>query len=229
MNNKRVLTYICLTLFLVGLFSGVVLGYYVLPKLSNISNSLNNQSVYTVENKCEPIEEEVGDECSISVDIEGSVKHPGVYCLEGGSLVVDALNISGGLIKGYAKEYISRKINLALPLRNNQKIYFPFEKDTDCKIQEFSVVAQDIEDNFNDANSSTGTNDSSSTEGSDSGTQCVNINTALKDELITLNGVGDSTAQKIIAGRPYTKIEDLLNVSGIGVATLNKFKDKICI
>jgi competence protein ComEA len=49
------------------------------------------------------------------------------------------------------------------------------------------------------------------------------------EELETLNGVGPSTAQKIIDGRPYTKIEDLLNVSGIGEATLNKFKDSICL
>jgi competence protein ComEA len=58
---------------------------------------------------------------------------------------------------------------------------------------------------------------------------CISINNATLQELETLNGVGPSTAQKIIDGRPYTKIEDLLNVSGIGEATLNKFKDSICL
>jgi competence protein ComEA len=57
----------------------------------------------------------------------------------------------------------------------------------------------------------------------------VNINTATKEELTTLNGVGESTAEKIIMGRPYTQVEDLLNVSGIGEATLEKFKDMVCI
>jgi DNA uptake protein ComE-like DNA-binding protein len=46
---------------------------------------------------------------------------------------------------------------------------------------------------------------------------------------MTLNGVGESTAEKIIMGRPYAQIEDLLNVSGIGEATLAKFEDMICI
>ncbi|MBP5204295.1 helix-hairpin-helix domain-containing protein, partial [bacterium] len=38
-----------------------------------------------------------------------------------------------------------------------------------------------------------------------------------------------STAQKIIDARPYTKIEDLLNVSGIGENTYAKFKELICV
>jgi competence protein ComEA len=57
----------------------------------------------------------------------------------------------------------------------------------------------------------------------------VNINTATKEQLITLNGVGEATAKRIIDGRPYSQINDLLNVSGIGEATLAKFKDDICI
>jgi competence ComEA-like helix-hairpin-helix protein len=69
---------------------------------------------------------------------------------------------------------------------------------------------------------STGTTD-------ESGVDCVNINTASKEELTILNGVGDSTAEKIIQGRPYTQVEDLLNVSGIGEATLAKFEDMACI
>jgi len=206
--------------FLLGFFLGALAIYYVLPRLGKISNNLKEQSVYIVENKCEPIEEE-RPECPIRVDISGAVNVPSVYCFDEGSIIIDALNTSKGLKKGYAKEYFSRKINLALPLRNNQKIYIPFEQDVDCKLQEFVVIAKDVEDNFNDTETNTDTGDE--------GTECVNINTATKEQLTTLNGVGDSTAQKIIDARPYTQITDLLNVSGIGQATLDKFKDKICI
>lgn len=203
---------------LLGFFLGALAIYYLLPKLGKITNHLKEQSVYVVENKCEPVVEE-SNECSIRVDISGAVAVPSVYCFDEGSIVLDALNASKGLKKDYAKEYLSRKINLALPLRNNQKIYIPFEKDVDCKLQEFAVSAKDIEDNLNDTETNTG----------GTNTECVNINTATKEKLTTLNGVGESTAQKIIDGRPYAQITDLLNVSGIGQATLDKFKDKVCI
>lgn len=206
--------------FLLGFFLGALAVYYLFPQIGRISNNLKEQSVYVVENKCEPIEEEK-PECPIRVDVSGAVNVPSVYCFDEGSVVIDALNTSKGLKKGYAKEYLSRKINLALPLRNNQKIYIPFEHDVDCKLQEFSVIAKDVEDNFN--------NTETNTDAGNEGAACININTATKEQLTTLNGVGDSTAQKIIDGRPYTQITDLLNVSGIGQATLDKFKDKICI
>lgn len=217
--NRRYI-YVSIMFFLLGFFLGALALYYLVPKLGKIGNNLKEQSVYVVENKCEPVVEEKGG-CSIRVDVSGAVVIPSVYCLDEGSIVIDALNISGGLKKGYAKEYLSRKINLALPLQNNQKIYIPFEKDVDCKLQEFAITAKDIEDSLSNTTENTDTENNSTT--------CININTASKEELTTLSGVGDSTAQKIIDGRPYTKIEDLLNVSGIGQATLDKFKDKICV
>lgn len=61
----------------------------------------------------------------------------------------------------------------------------------------------------------------------------VNINTADSQTLQTLNGVGPSTADKIIAYRedngPFSKVEDLMNVSGIGKKTFEKLQDGITI
>lgn len=60
----------------------------------------------------------------------------------------------------------------------------------------------------------------------------VNINTASKEELLKLPGIGGVTAEKIINYRDnnnFTKIEDLKNVNGIGTATYNKLKDLICV
>ncbi|MEK7068758.1 MAG: helix-hairpin-helix domain-containing protein [Patescibacteria group bacterium] len=59
----------------------------------------------------------------------------------------------------------------------------------------------------------------------------ININTADKTALSTLNGIGDVKAQAIIDYRgtngQFGKIEDIMNVSGIGDATFNKIKDHI--
>ena len=57
----------------------------------------------------------------------------------------------------------------------------------------------------------------------------ISINNASQAELESLSGVGPSTAQKIINGRPYGKLEDLMNVSGIGQVTYDKLKDGICL
>lgn len=64
------------------------------------------------------------------------------------------------------------------------------------------------------------------------GNNLVNINTASKEELLKLPGIGEVTAEKIINYRDnnnFTKKEDLKNVNGIGMATYNKLKDLICV
>jgi comEA protein len=66
---------------------------------------------------------------------------------------------------------------------------------------------------------------------SDSGLHSLNINTATKNELIGLPGVGESTADKIINYRDekkgFRKIEDLMKVKGIGKKKFEKIKDYI--
>ena len=60
----------------------------------------------------------------------------------------------------------------------------------------------------------------------------VNINTATKEELTTLSGIGESKAEEIITYRkstPFKTIEDLKNVSGIGDATYEQIKNHITV
>jgi competence protein ComEA len=112
------------------------------------------------------------------------------------------------------------RINLSELITDHQKIYIPFQEDVYCEIKSVQYVnslespSQQTEETNNI---------------SDSTQSCINLNTATKDQLMTLNGVGESTAQKIIDARPFEKPEDILNVSGIGQATYDKFKDDICV
>jgi hypothetical protein len=50
------------------------------------------------------------------------------------------------------------------------------------------------------------------------------INTASKADLVSLNGIGENLAQKIIGGRPYTKVKDLTRISGISNAKLESLQ-----
>jgi competence protein ComEA len=180
--------------------------------------------------------------CTIYVDVSGAVKKPGVYCLEESALVIDAVNKAGGFSKDASIDFIHRKINLAQPLVNNQKLYFPKREELVCELKPLLDEGRSISGTYNKPVTQLPTTEpyidqnppplsspdiTNPTNNQDS--ECVNINTATKEELTTLNGVGEATAEKIIMGRPYTKVEDLLNVSGIGEATLAKFRDMVCI
>ncbi len=180
--------------------------------------------------------------CTMYIDASGALKNPGVYCLEDGALVIDAVNKAGGFSKEASTTFIHRSFNLAQPLVNNQKLYFPKKEELVCELKPLLDEGKGISGTYDEPVTQLPTTEpyidqnppplsspdtTNPTNNQDS--ECVNINNATKEELITLNGVGDSTAEKIIMGRPYTKVEDLLNVSGIGEATLEKFKNMVCI
>jgi DNA uptake protein ComE-like DNA-binding protein len=63
----------------------------------------------------------------------------------------------------------------------------------------------------------------------DEGSRCVNVNTADVAMLSTLPGVGDALAQRIIAARPYTTVDDLQRVSGIGPRSLDGFRPFVVV
>lgn len=61
---------------------------------------------------------------------------------------------------------------------------------------------------------------------------CINLNTASVEKLQQLRGVGPKMAERIIAHRKrfgsFKRINDLMNVKGIGAKTLAKFREKVC-
>lgn len=138
---------------------------------------------------------------SLKVDVEGAVMKPGVYELETGSRVQDGLVAAGGLASGADREYVSKNVNLAAKVVDGAKIYIPKKGEP--------PFAPPV--------------------GGASEGQAVNINTASVAELDKLYGVGQATAEKIIAGRPYSKIEDLLEKKVLGQAIYEKIKEKVTV
>ena len=146
------------------------------------------------------------------VHITGAVRHEGVYWLEQGFIVQDAVEAAGGLLSGAD----TKCINLAMRLNDGMHIHVPYEYDADKNWLPDSGHALA-------ADGSSG----------QSGETRVNINTATLSELTTLNGIGESTAAEIIAYREehgrFEKIEDIMNVPGIKEAKFNRIKKYITV
>lgn len=222
MSTKKIILF-CVISFLCGIGICFVTLKYIFPNIVNVEQDLKGENVYEVEhNEC-PVEEKK-DECGMYVDVSGALNNPGVYCLEEGSLVVDAVKKAGGFTNEVALSYIERSINLSMPITEHQKLYFPSTSELICELKPFTLKEEEVIPNQETNEENNNADDPLTDE-----KKCININTATITELDSLDGVGASTAQKIIDSRPYSSTSDLLKVSGIGEATYNKFKDNICI
>ncbi|WP_446898724.1 helix-hairpin-helix domain-containing protein [Clostridium sp. LBM24168] len=146
-----------------------------------------------------------GSSGDITVYINGEVKNPGIYKLKSDSRIGDLIKTSGGF-KDDADTY---KINLAKKLKDEDYIYID-------KIQKEEESGKSV-----GVEGKSGLDEDG----------VVNINTASIEELKTIPGVGDITAQNIIDYREqngdFSSKEDIKNVDRIGDKTFEKMKDKI--
>jgi len=140
----------------------------------------------------------------IYVYVCGCVMNPGVYDLYENMRVYEAIEMAGGMTDNANYNYL----NMAEFLIDGQKIYVPDMNE---------VMSNQVSPQALDNSSST----------------LININSATKDQLMTLPGIGESRADDIIAYRvtnnKFETIEDIKNVSGIKDAAFNKIKDLIVV
>ncbi len=142
----------------------------------------------------------------VVVDIAGSVENPGVYQMEVGSRIGDLIIAAGGLSSSAHREWIAKNVNQAARLIDGTKVYIP---SVDEPIEELVQGQNDVLGVSYDT--------------------VININLASESELDTLPGVGPVTANKIIANRPYQRIEELKDRKVVGQATFEKIKDLIVV
>lgn len=141
----------------------------------------------------------------IYVHVCGEVNQPGVYCLPAGSRLYEAIEAAGGLKEGAAAE----SLNQAQEAKDGQQIYVP-------SIEE--PLKEGVYDEGEQAEASDGK---------------INLNTAAKEQLMTLTGIGEAKAAAIIRYREenggFQSIEELMEVEGIKEGVFNKIKDQIKI
>ncbi len=139
----------------------------------------------------------------VTVDVAGKVRRPGIAVLPAGSRVVDALEAAGGARRGIDLT----SLNLARPLVDGEQV-----------LVGLAAVP--------------GAAAAAAPDGTDPGA-IVNINTADQATLETLPGVGPVTAQAIMGWRTehggFTAVDELLEVDGIGDATLEQLIPHVTI
>lgn len=139
----------------------------------------------------------------IAVYICGAVKHPGVYSLLNGQRICDAVKAAGGFRKSADRS----AINLAKILADGEQVIVVSKKQA--------------------ASGNKNNNSQPQKEG-----RLVNINTASKEELMSLPGIGESKADAVMDYRlscSFKSIEDIKNVAGIKDGVFNQIKDQITV
>lgn len=139
----------------------------------------------------------------IMVDVKGEVIKPGVYEIDGSARVNDVITLAGG----FTDDADVLPVNLAQKVQDEMTIIVPKIGETD------------------------GLSDPQNFGSQSNGGGKIRINYASQEELETLPGIGPAKALAIIQYREdqgfFTKVEDLLNISGIGEKTLENFREEI--
>ena len=137
----------------------------------------------------------------IFVDVKGAVKHPGVFETTKDKRVKDLIEEAGGLLD----DADTSTLNLSQKVKDQMVIY----------VLKHGEKPKQISDGGS----------------SSSNTDVININTANKEQLMKISGVGKTKAEAIISYREkngdFKKKDDITKVRGIGKATFEKIKDKI--
>lgn len=154
----------------------------------------------------ESVSENTAVEEYVDVFVSGCVNNPDVYTLKKGSIINEAVKMAGGFSERACKDYV----NLAKKLEGGEHIIIPSVDEVESA--GFQISSEEVKDSQSKT--------------------LVNINTATKEELMSLPGIGERKADSIIEYRKskaFSSLEDIMNIPGIKEAAFNKIKDKICI
>lgn len=185
-----------------------------------ISSNNSNSDIYEdfeSSNEAEEDEEVI----TYFVDIKGEVNNPGTYEVLPDTRVLDVIEKAGGLTEN-ANTSVN---NLSLKVKDEMVIIIYSNEE----VSNFSKVKEKESQVSKTCNSSDIKNDTCISN--DSLSSLVNINTASKEELMALTGIGEAKALDIISYRDnnglFNDISDITKVPGIGDSLYAKIKDFI--
>ena len=223
-RHKKELIMGLIILIIISISIFLIIKYRPKPKKESKKETIEKNIVEEKEEKVKAEKEE-----EYKVDIKGAVITPGLYSLPKSSRVIDVINKAGGL-KDNAN---TTPINLSLKIKDEMVIIIYTNEEVEnfvkTKEKEARMIKECNEFNNlrNDACINTKSNKETKVEGK------ININTATKEELNTLPGIGSSKAKSIIEYREkvngFKEIDELKKVKGIGEELFAKIKENIII
>lgn len=163
---------------------------------------------------------------TLVVHICGAVSAPGVYELPAGSRIIDAVEAGGGFLP----EADEACCNLAEEIVDGCQIYIMTKTEScaDGQTEKKAGIQTSPDSDMQTTDRNVRSNSAPALENG-----LVNLNTADVAALMTLPGIGESRAKAIISYREqhgaFTKIEDIMKISGIKQAAFSKIKDKITV
>lgn len=173
-------------------------------------------------------EQESEEKKEVKVDIKGAINLPGIYSLNNNSRVIDVIEKAGGLTENADTSVI----NLSKKLQDEMVIIIY----TKAEVREFERTKekeQALQEKCNQKDDNALKNDACITATDKATNKKISLNTGTLEELMTLTGIGESKAKDIIAYREknghFKKVEDLINVPGIGESTLAQIKKDITL
>ncbi len=200
--NKKEIYVVALLIFAILTGSGVLI--YRDQQTGNITVVTELGEEVSFDSNGDSQEQALEEEARyIYVDVSGEVKKPGVYKLDEGSRVFEAIEEAGGI----TEEAFTDNINMASLIFDEQKVHIPSKN-------------QDVTNGNHEGLY-------------DEGVYRVRINTASQSQLEGIPGIGPVIAGRIIEYRvengPFATPEDIMNVPGIGEATFEQINDYITI
>lgn len=167
-----------------------------------LEESQQSEDVNEQDVKVDDLTSETESVC-IYVHVCGQIYAPGVYTLPEGSRIYELFELAGGFTEEADTDYW----NQARMLQDGEMIYVPTKEE--AKSHQWENEQSDAKED----------------------SKKININTATKEELMTLPGIGETRALAILAYRqengPFSSVEDLKNVEGIKDGVFSKMKDYI--
>ncbi len=160
------------------------------------------------------------------VDIKGEVINPGIYSVKVNTRIIDVINEAGGLTENADTSVL----NLSKKVEDEMVIII-YSKQQVIDFTKTKEIEKQVEEKCTNAYETLVNGACIKVEEEKKNTK-ININTATKEELMTLSGIGESKAEDIIKYRekePFTNIEDIKKVNGIGDSLFAKIKENITI
>lgn len=146
---------------------------------------------------------------TFTVQVVGEIKNPGIYSLKMGMRVKDAISAAGGAKDGACTD----ALNLALPLLDGMRIYVPAEGAPLDRPESFITYGYGVAASYQESE------------------VLLDLNTATVDKLISLPGIGEVRAMRIIEYREehgeFTNKKELLKIEGIGEKLYREIEGKI--